>query len=112
MSRGPLSEAKSPHAQIPPKNQNNSYNTQEVHNKTVQRHGTFFLKEWEKKTPFPAVCCLAPSLQHAKLAKLATGGYRHDGPPGCQRVHPAFPASVPMEVQKCLDLLGILVETA
>ena len=50
MSRGPLSEAKSPHAQIPPKNQNNSYNTQEVHNKTVQRHGTFFLKEWEKNT--------------------------------------------------------------
>jgi len=65
-----------------------------------------------KKTQFPAVCCLAPSLEHAKLAKLATGGYRHDGPPGCQRVHPAFPASVPMEVQKCLDLLGILVETA
>lgn len=50
MSRGPLSEAKSPHARIPPKNQNNSYNTQEVHNKTVQRHGTFFLKEWKKNT--------------------------------------------------------------
>ena len=72
----------------------------------------FSSKNGKIKTPFPAVSCSAPSLEHAKLAKLATGGYRHDGPPGCQRVHPAFPASVPMEVQKCLDLLGMLVETA